>query len=219
MRRIFASTRCALCLAGIAVFDAQAQIVSSPRDLAVIRINLLDLLANEPNLPLPISQRHEALQAYYQTFGGELLWLGSNRANALISRLKNAEADGLDPNDYPSKQLATLSAGGPSTDKRGLAIIELYFSSAFLEYASDLKVGRFLPSKIDPNFFIESRTIDQLSALKDLAQSDSIDHFFDAWQPPGRAMPHFAPCLQSIGHLPPKAAGARSRWETLLGRA
>src|SRR5215470_9805282 len=181
------SVTVALCVSlALQVSSVSAQIVSSPRELAVIRINLLDLLANEPNLPLPIRQRHDALQAYYQTFGGELLWLASSRTNTFISRLKNAEADGLDPNDYPSKQLETLSATGPSTDKRGLAIVELYFSSAFLEYASDLKVGRFLPSKIDPNFFIEGRTIDQLSALKDLAQTDSIDHFFDAWQPAGQ---------------------------------
>ena len=177
----------ALCVSlALQVSSVPAQIVSSPRELAVIRINLLDLLANEPDLPLPIRQRHEALQAYYQTYGGELLWLGSNRASAFVSRLKEAEADGLDPNDYPSKQLATLSAGGPSIDKRGLAIIELYFSAAFLEYASDLKVGRFLPSKIDPNFFIEGRALDQLSALKGLERADSIDHFFDKWQSPGR---------------------------------
>jgi murein L,D-transpeptidase YcbB/YkuD len=181
------SVAAALCVSlALQVSSAPAQIVSSPRELAVIRINLLDLLANEPDLPLPIRQRHEALQAYYQTYGGELLWLGSNRASAFISRLKDAEADGLDPNDYPSKQLATLSAGGPSIDKRGLAIIELYFSAAFLEYASDLKVGRFLPSKIDPNFFIEGRALDQLSALKGLERADSIDHFFDKWQSPGR---------------------------------
>ena len=181
------SVAVALCVSlALQVSSVPAQIVSSPRELAVIRINLLDLLANEPDLPLPIRQRHEALQAYYQTYGGELLWLGSNRASAFVSRLKGAEADGLDPNDYPSKRLATLSAGGPSIDKRGLAIIELYFSAAFLEYASDLKVGRFLPSKIDPNFFIEGRALDQLSALKGLERADSIDHFFDKWQSPGR---------------------------------
>ena len=188
MRRIFALA-VPLCVSlTLQVSDAPAQIVNSPRELAVVRINLLDLLAHEPNLPLPIRQRRDALEAYYQTFGGELLWLGSSRPNAFISRLRNAEADGLDPNDYPSKRLATLSATGPSSDKRDLAIIELYFSSAFLEYASDLKVGRFLPSKIDPNFFIEGRTIDQLSALKALAQgADSIDRFFDAWQPAGQS--------------------------------
>ena len=210
IRLIFASA-VPFCIALALQFsDAQAQIVSSPRDLAVIRINLLDLLAHEPNLPLPIRQRREALEAYYQTFGGELLWLASSRANAIISRLKDAEADGLDSNDYPSKQLATLAATGSSTDKRGLAIIELYFSSAFLEYASDLKVGRFLPSKIDPNFFIESRTIDQPSALKDLAQTDSIDRFFDAWQPPSQRYAALRSVLAKY-----RALAAKGGWRTV----
>src|SRR5215831_2821695 len=96
MRHIFALTLSLCVLLALQISNASAQIVSSPRELAVIRINLLDLLANDPNLPLPIRQRHDALQAYYQTFGGELLWLGSTRANSFLSRLTNAEADGLD---------------------------------------------------------------------------------------------------------------------------
>src|SRR3974390_1903142 len=80
LRRIFA-VAIPLCGAlALQVSDATAQIVNSPRELAVIRINLLDLLANESSLPLPIRQRREALEVYYQAFGGELLWLGSNRA-------------------------------------------------------------------------------------------------------------------------------------------
>src|SRR4030095_2036707 len=95
--RCICSVVVALCVSlALQVSSVPAQIVSFPRELAVIRINLLDLLANEPSLPLPIRQRHEALQAYYQTYGGELLWLGRSRASAFISRLKNAEADGLE---------------------------------------------------------------------------------------------------------------------------
>ena len=205
-----------LCVSlALQIGDLSAQIVNSPRELAVIRINLLDLLANEPSLPLPIRQRREALQAYYQTFGGELLWLGSSRADPFISRLKNAEADGLDPNDYPSKQLATLSTTGPSTDKRGLAIIELYFSAAFLEYASDLKIGRFLPSKIDPDFFIEDRPIDQLSALKNFASVDNINRFFDEWQP---ADPRYAALRTILAKY--RALAAKGGWSAVpLGDA
>src|SRR5215831_3700266 len=210
MSHIFALALALSVSLALQISNASAQIVSSPRELAVIRINLLDVLANDPNLPLPIRQRHDALQAYYQTFGGELLWLGSTRANSFVSRLNNAEADGLDPNDYPGKQLASLSAGGPSTDKRGLAIIELYFSAAFLEYASDLKVGRFLPSKIDPDFFIEGRTIDQLSALKSLEQADSVDRFFDGWQPADR---RYAELRTVLGKY--RALAAKGGWSTI----
>ena len=161
----------------------RAQIVSSPRELAIVRINVLDLLLHEQSLPLPVKQRHDALWEYYQAFGGELLWLGSQRPNELLVRLQNAASDGLDPKDYPSKQLAGLAAAKSTDDKRSLALVELFFSAAFLEYASDVKVGRFLPRKVDPNFFIEARTIDQTAALRSLASADNLDRFFSAWQP------------------------------------
>lgn len=165
------------------VSPARADINISLRDLAIVRINVIDLLANEPRLPLPIKQRYDALRAYYQEFGGDLLWLGTKRASAFVSRLQAADSDGLDPKDYPSNQLAKLNTASTTTDKRGLAIVELYFSAAFLEYASDLRVGRFLPNMVDPNFFLKGREIDQLAALKGFAQAASLDQFFAGWQP------------------------------------
>ena len=165
------------------VAQPRAQIVSSPRELAIIRINVLDLLVHEQSLPLPVKQRRDALWEYYQVYGGELLWLGSRRPNEFLARLQGAATDGLDPKDYPSKQLAGLAAAKSTDDKRSLALVELFFSAAFLEYASDIKVGRFLPRKVDPNFFIEGRTIDQMAVLKRLATADSLDRFFSAWQP------------------------------------
>jgi len=163
--------------------SARADIDISLRDLAIVRINVIDLLANEPRLPLPIKQRRETLLAYYQAFSGELLWLGTKRANALVARLKDAASEGLDPKDYPSAQLGEINKESPTLDKRKLAIVELYFSAAFLQYTSNLRVGRFLPNKVDPDFFLEGRAIDQLAALKGLAQAPSLDQYFDAWQP------------------------------------
>jgi hypothetical protein len=123
---------------GLAVFwlsltcqisQPRAQIVSSPRELAVIRINVLDLLVHEQSLPLPVKQRRDALWEYYQVFSGELLWLGSHRPSELLARLQNAASDGLDPKDYPSKQLAKLTAAKSADDKRSLALVELFFGS------------------------------------------------------------------------------------------
>ena len=179
------------------ISQPRAQIVSSPRELAIIRINVLDLLVHEQSLPLPVKQRRDALWEYYQEFGGELLWLGSSRPNELLARLQNAASDGLDPKDYPSKQLAGLAAAKSTDDKRSLALVELFFSAAFLEYASDIKVGRFLPRKVDPNFFIEGRTINQTAALKSLAGVDSLDRFFGAWQP---SNPRYAALRSSLAN-------------------
>ena len=150
---------------------------------AAVTINVTDLLANEPRLPLPVRQRAEALVAYYQENGGPLMWVGRERMDELVARLYAASDDGLDPKSYPADQLAKLVEAVGHTDARSRAIIELYFSAAFLEYASDLRVGRLLPHKVDPNFFLKTRTIDQLAALNELGRARSVAAFFDAWQP------------------------------------
>ena len=191
----------------VTISSSRADIDISLRDLAIVRINVIDLLANEPRLPLPIKQRRKALQTYYHESNGALLWLGTKRASALVARLKAAASDGLDPKDYPSGQLAKLNTASTTTDKRGLAIVELYFSAAFLEYASDLKVGRFLPNKVDPNFFLKGRAIDQLAALKGLAQAASLDRFFAAWQPQN---PLYAALRETLARY--RALAANGSW-------
>ncbi len=155
----------------------------APSERSAVTINVTDLLANEPRLPLPVRQRAEALTAYYQQNGGALLWVGNQRMEDMVARLRAAAYDGLDPGSYPADQLARLAAASSHTDARSRAIVELYFSAAFLEFASDIRVGRLLPHKVDPNFFLQNRAIDPLDALNRLGRAPSIDAFFDAWQP------------------------------------
>jgi murein L,D-transpeptidase YcbB/YkuD len=157
----------------------------SAEEAAAVVGNLADLLANEPSLPLPVRQRRDALAAYYQQKGGAPIWLGTSRMAELVQRLKAAGEDGLDPASYPSGQLERLAAAAADTDARSRAVIELAFSAAFLEYASDLRVGRLLPRKVDPDFFLQEKTIDPLAALTGVAAAASVDAFLDGWQPPG----------------------------------
>ncbi len=174
----------ALLLAPLSVMPAAARAVPlAAAERAAVTINVTDLLANEPRLPLPVRQRADALIAYYQQNGGPLLWIGGERMDQFVARLKAAASDGLDPQSYPTDQLAKLTEAVGRTDARSRAVIELYFSAAFLEYASDLRVGRLLPHKVDPNFFLKNRSIDQLAALDTLGRARSVNAFFDAWQP------------------------------------
>ncbi|MEJ2375426.1 MAG: L,D-transpeptidase family protein [Pseudolabrys sp.] len=196
-----------LMLAGASV---RAEIALSPRDAAIVRLNVLDLLAKEPRLPLPIKQRRKVLDAYYHTFNGPLLWLGSKRASALVARLLNADKEGLDPKDYPGKALAEVNEESPTLDKRKLAIAELYFSAAFLQYTSDLRVGRFLPNRVDPDFFLKRRTIDQLAALKGVAKTTSLDAFFAAWQP---RHPLYRALRRALAHY--RALAAKGGWASV----
>jgi len=165
---------------------ASAQFLAANSDIAGIRQEVADLLAREPALPLPIKQRRAVLSRYYGELKGELLWLTSERGRVLVLRMANATADGLSRDDYPAAQLAKLLDAAPAvTDRRSLAIVELHFAAAFLEYASDLSVGRFLPAKIDPDFFLKARTFDDLAALKSVAAETSLDAVLARLAPPG----------------------------------
>ncbi len=177
---------------------------------AAVTINVTDLLANEPNLPLPVRQRGDALVTYYQENGGPLLWVGHQRMADLVDRLRNAAVDGLDPGSYPSDQLDKLIDASGHTDARSRAIIELYFSAAFLEYASDIRVGRLLPHKVDPNFFLKNRAIDPLDALDRLGKAQSLDAFFDAWQP---QTPDYAALKQILSEY--RAIAATGGWPSV----
>jgi murein L,D-transpeptidase YcbB/YkuD len=162
---------------------AAAQTSLPPKEAAAVVINLADLLAHEPELPLPVRQKYEALNDYYQENAGPLLWVGTERMPDMVYRMGAADRDGLDPSAYPIERLADLADSVDETDVRGKAIVELYFTAAFLEYASDIQVGRFLPRKVDPNFFLQDRSIDTLAALNGLRDAADLDAFFDAWQP------------------------------------
>ena len=57
------------------------------------------------------------------------------------------------------------------------------FSAFFLVYASDMKVGRFVPSKIDPELFQERRSVDGPALLQRLSDYKDLQRFFAEWEP------------------------------------
>lgn len=178
---VFVRAACLAALLAFAALPAKAAITA--REAAQIAVSIADLIDNEPSLPLPIRQRGEALRAYYSKPENGLLWLERPRMPMLIARMKAAEDDGLDPTAYPVAQLSRLMGAATATDTRSKAIVELYFSAAFLEYASDIQVGRFLPRKVDPGFYQQDKSINQLAALTGLAKQPDLSRFFRAWQP------------------------------------
>ena len=76
---------------------------------AAVTINVTDLLANEPRLPLPVRQRADALVAYYQENGGPLLWVGRERMEEMVARLRDAAHDGSNRTPIPPTSWASSS--------------------------------------------------------------------------------------------------------------
>jgi murein L,D-transpeptidase YcbB/YkuD len=143
-----------------------------------------ELFGTEPaSLPLPIRQERPALNAYYVDRSSEPVWASPERRLDFIGVLKNAHREGLEPASYPIDQLEKLNRFVAWADRLTKAEVELYFSAIFLSFARDLKVGRFLPTRIDPKLYWQTKTIDPQRAFSVLKAAPKMIAFVESWQP------------------------------------
>lgn len=137
-----------------------------------------------PAFPAQVLKTAEILKAFYKKTDMQSIWLGTDHMSQLIARMRRAKFDGLNPNDYPIAKLEKLHGVlDRAVDKQSRAIIEAWFSAYFLQYVSDIKLGRFKPRKVDPGLHWKKKVIDELQALEDLSRAKSIGTFFERWEP------------------------------------
>ncbi|MEM7428217.1 MAG: L,D-transpeptidase family protein [Pseudomonadota bacterium] len=169
-------------LAGLAPLAlAQKSDSFSTRDEVAGKV--VAILSAEDRLPLPLQRVRKALTKHYVDNSGRLFWVGSPRMDQLIAHVSRAERDGLFTHDYPVNYLQSLKDSLQAGDSFTEAYTELAFSAFFLRYASDLKIGRFVPRKIDPELFVSRKKIDFAPVLAKLAEYASVQDFFRIWEP------------------------------------
>jgi murein L,D-transpeptidase YcbB/YkuD len=101
----------------------------------------------------------------------------------LIARIQNAQDDGLFARDYPVDYLLTLQESLKAGDTFTEAYAELAFSAFFLRYASDMKIGRFTPRRIDPELFVSRKKLQPGEVMGKLDSANDMDTFFKNWEP------------------------------------
>src|ERR1700742_1145322 len=133
-----------------------------PADRAVAE-RVRDLLAMKPNRIFTDEKVQAAVEAFYQKRGLAPLWLDKGvenvRSKAVIARLKNADADGLNHADYKTPAFAGLSPDA-------LAEAELNLTQTMLTYAKHLQAGR-MPSHLvrEDNIALPQRAPDPTVVL------------------------------------------------------
>jgi len=99
-----------------------------------------DLLAAKGEKLFVNQNEREAVETFYQSRNLLPLWLDKGienaRAKAVTARLRNADADGLDPADYRTPAFAGLAPDA-------LAEAELALTRSVLTYARHVQAGRF----------------------------------------------------------------------------
>jgi murein L,D-transpeptidase YcbB/YkuD len=135
-----------------------------------------------------VSERDAELLVVLAKFYGERqmapLWLDADdpspRAEVLAKVLRDADQDGLDPEDYHASTITELlSAGTP--DQR--AELELRLSLGLLEMTSDLASGRLEPQKVNPELFVYPQEVDPAKVIRRAAGAQDIAAFVASYEP------------------------------------
>jgi murein L,D-transpeptidase YcbB/YkuD len=151
-----------------------------PVDRAIAE-RIRDLLDTKPNRIFADEKAHAAVEAFYQKRNLAPLWLDKGvenaRSKAVIARLKNADADGLDHADYK-----TPTFGGLSPD--ALAEAELSLTQTVLTYARHLQAGRVPHRQVrEDNIALPQRAPDPAVVLA-AVEGDDADQALDQFSPP-----------------------------------
>ncbi len=101
----------------------------------------------------------------------------SDRAKAVVARIRAADTDGLDLNDY---KIPDFAAAGPDA----LAEAELKFTETVLTYARHVQAGRFSYTSVSQNIELPQQPPDITEVLTKMADAQDAGKALDEFSPP-----------------------------------
>jgi murein L,D-transpeptidase YcbB/YkuD len=126
-----------------------------------------------------------AVAEYYAEQGYAPSWTAdgklTDRAKAIIARIKQAEIDGLDPARYTTP-VVQLGQSQPAT-LAAVAEADVLLSHAIVTYARHAHSGQLDPAEVSQNFEYKPHLLDPLAVLATLATSDDPAAVFASYSP------------------------------------
>ena len=124
----------------------------------------------------------KAFETFYAARGHAPLWIRdgqlTGQAKALIARLKNASADGLDAPDYPVPEFGTFTGADAFADG------DIKLTNSALTFARQLAVGRIAPTRVSAEVDYGSHAPEPADVLRKLADARDIDAALNSFNPP-----------------------------------
>ena len=122
----------------------------------------------------------QAIASFYAARNYAPMWIRDGRltgnAKSAILRMKNAQADALEPADYAVPEFA----GGADQ----LAAADVKLTLATLDYARHLSLGRIAPTRVTVEVDYGKRDVDNADVLRKLADGRDANATFDGFEPP-----------------------------------
>ena len=140
-------------------------------------VELLNFKNQEPS----IVREDLCLATIYHELGENPLWVSENgpgvQAKIIFKYLKNADSEGLSPDDYQVEKMAVLWA---DSNLESLAKLDTLLTYNVLKYIHDVSYGQLKPYMVNPKLFAEAgeRDFDPLAMVERLLATDNFDDFF-----------------------------------------
>jgi murein L,D-transpeptidase YcbB/YkuD len=171
-----------------------------PADRAVAE-KIRDLLAAKADKIFASKKERTAVEAFYQARNLAPLWLDKGvetaRAKAVIARLKDADAEGLDVNDYKTPNFAGMSP-------EALAEADLKLTQTVLTYARHVQAGRFPYTRVSVNIELPQAPPEPADVLAKIAGAADA----------GKALEDFSPPHEAYKRLKAQLAQMRGKGDT-----
>ncbi len=179
-----------------------------PADRAVAE-NIRDLLANRGDKLFPSKKERAEVEAFYQNRKLAPLWLDKGmqnaRAEAVVARMKNADADGLEPGDYKAPSFAGLAP-------EALAEAELRLTRAVLTYARHVQAGRFPYTRVSKNIELPQAAPEPADVLSSVADAADAGKALDLYSPQSE---HYRKLKAALADLRGKPGASKGQIETI----
>lgn len=143
---------------------------------------LKDLLATKAQSFFGRKTERAAVEKFYAERGYAPLWTegGSQnaRARSVIARLKDAEADGLNPDEYPVPDF------GAASDPDALAEVDLKLTGSMLDYARQAQSGQMHWSQVSGDIQYPEHPVDPDKVLANVTGASDPSAALEAYNPP-----------------------------------
>jgi murein L,D-transpeptidase YcbB/YkuD len=155
-----------------------------PADRAIAE-KVHDLLNAKVDKIFGIKKERAAVEAFYESRKHALVWLDKGvvtpRAKAVIARLKTADTDGLDVNDYRTPNFEALQT------PEALAEAELRLTAVVFTYARHVQAGRFPYARISKDIDLPQQPPEPADVLAKVADAGDAAKALDEFSPPQEA--------------------------------
>ena len=146
-----------------------------------IRDALRDLIGGKLARIIDRKAERTAVEALYSSRDYAPLFVGmdgaTERAKQAIEHLRHADADGMDPNDYP---VPSIQAGAAPA---ALAEAEIRLTASVLDYARHAQMGRVHYSRVSGDIYYEQIAPQPLDVLSKVANAKTAAEALDSFQP------------------------------------